>query len=335
MNESIDFVVTWVDDTDPKWLSEKEKYQKVEGHEDNLNGESRYRNFDLFRYWFRAVEKYAPWVHKVFLITNGQVPSWLNKDYEKLILINHEEYIPAQYLPTFNSNVIELNINRISQLSQNFVLFNDDTFLNGDTKPTDFFLNDVPRDAFFETPIIPATGTIAHTMVNDMSIINDSFDKRIVYRKNLRKIFNLRNPIKLMRTLLLLPSRQFCGIWNSHLPISYRKETLNLVWNRFGYELNKTNHNRFRTEQDYNHWLFRYWQLLSGEFVPRNVKFGQNFNLTNDNLSLNTILTELQHSKHKLICINDTDDLKDASNAKKKLAEQFSILYPNKSLFEN
>ena len=76
----IDFVVTWVDNQDAAWKSEKEHYEKIMGICQDLgdNGEERYRDWELFRYWFRAVETYAPWVRNVYLVTWGHVPQWLN-----------------------------------------------------------------------------------------------------------------------------------------------------------------------------------------------------------------------------------------------------------------
>jgi len=124
----IDFVVTWVDCNDAKW---QEQYAKYKGTKLKLDAEegARYRENNMFKYWFRAVEKYAPWVRKIHLITADQKPAWLNINHDKLNLVSHKDYIPEQYLPTFNSNVIELNIHRINDLSENFVLFNDDIFL--------------------------------------------------------------------------------------------------------------------------------------------------------------------------------------------------------------
>lgn len=65
------------------------------------------------KYWFRGVEKYAPWVHKIYFVTCGQKPDWLNENHDKLVLVNHEDYIPHEYLPTFSSHTIELNFHRI------------------------------------------------------------------------------------------------------------------------------------------------------------------------------------------------------------------------------
>ena len=92
MNEGIDFVLIWVDDKDPKWIAEKNKY-KSNDIQINVQSDSevRYRDWDNLKYWFRAVEKYAPWVRKVHFVTCGQKPTWLNENNPKLRLVNHSD----------------------------------------------------------------------------------------------------------------------------------------------------------------------------------------------------------------------------------------------------
>ena len=58
---NIDFVVLWVDGNDPAWLAERQKYAPQTVLQDG--GINRYRDWDLMRYWFRAVETFAPWVN--------------------------------------------------------------------------------------------------------------------------------------------------------------------------------------------------------------------------------------------------------------------------------
>ena len=126
MNNQIDFVITWVDGNDPEWIREKEKYSQNNAGD---NREIRFRDWGILKYWFRSIEKFAPWVNKIYFITWGHLPAWLNTNNPKLIIVKHEDYIPSKYLPTFNSHTIEWNIHRIKGLSDNFVYFNDDTFL--------------------------------------------------------------------------------------------------------------------------------------------------------------------------------------------------------------
>ena len=112
--EKIDFVISWVDGNDKEWQKEREKYI-VENNNDN--SDVRYRNWDNLKYWFRGVEKFAPFVNKIYFITYGHLPEWLNVNNPKLVIVNHKDYIPEKYLPTFNSHTIELILHRIKVLS--------------------------------------------------------------------------------------------------------------------------------------------------------------------------------------------------------------------------
>lgn len=100
----------------------------------------------MLRYWFRGVEKFAPWVNKIFFVTYGHMPKWLNIDHPKLVVVKHEDFIPSQYLPTFNSQLIEFNFCYIKDLSERFVYFNDDMFLLNDVSPERFFKDGLPCD---------------------------------------------------------------------------------------------------------------------------------------------------------------------------------------------
>ena len=68
-------------------------------------------------------------------------PSWLNVANEKIVVVKHEDFIPKEYLPTFNSHTIELNLHRIKGLSEYFIYFNDDTFILDKLQEKDFFKN--------------------------------------------------------------------------------------------------------------------------------------------------------------------------------------------------
>jgi hypothetical protein len=78
----IDFVVLWVDGNNPEWRARYKKYRTEQRPEDA----ARYRDWGLLPYWFRAVEKYAPWVNKVYLVTSGEMPDWLNWGHPKLVM---------------------------------------------------------------------------------------------------------------------------------------------------------------------------------------------------------------------------------------------------------
>jgi len=118
MNKPIDFVMIWVDGNDPEWQKEKAKYDG--SVVTTANSEVRYRDWDNLQYWFRAVEKYAPWVNKIHFVTWGHIPKWLDTTNPKLNIVKHSDFIPEEYLPTFSSHTIELNLHRIEGLAEIF-----------------------------------------------------------------------------------------------------------------------------------------------------------------------------------------------------------------------
>lgn len=146
-NNAIDFVITWVNGNDPEWRKEKSLYSgdAISNSFELDIREERYRDWDNLQYWFRGVEKFAPWVRKIHFVTWGHLPKWLNLDNPKLHIVNHKDYIPKTFLPTFNSHTIEWNFHRISGLSEHFVYFNDDMFLLQKVEPGEFFKGGKPE----------------------------------------------------------------------------------------------------------------------------------------------------------------------------------------------
>ena len=175
--EKIDFVIIWVDGGDPEWQAEKSKYQSDTENTDTRS--IRYRDWDNLQYWFRAVEKYAPWVNKIHFVTWGHLPSWLDTTNPKLNIVNHKDYIPPEYLPTFSSHTIELNLHRIEGLAEQFVYFNDDMFLNKPVRPDDFFKNGLPCDTADVHCIYFANDSAGHFHGADIEVINP--DKEIAH----------------------------------------------------------------------------------------------------------------------------------------------------------
>ncbi len=334
--EKIDFVITWVDGNDKSWQKEKKKYENKE--ESNLEGsidnsENRYRDWGNLKYLFRGIEKFAPWVNNVYFITCNQIPEWMNCNAPKLKLINHEDYIPKEYLPTFNSNAIEINLFRLKELSNNFVLFNDDMFLLKKVSPKDFFKDGKPCDSGIMSPIISYNKDgFAKVNQNNMAIINTYFEKNKVIKKNISKWFNLKYGISLFRNFCLMPWNHFPGFYDLHLPYSCQKDIFKKLWDKETRILEETAKSKFRNNStNINHWLFRYWNLVTGNFVPRSPKFGYKFQYDSNN---DQIYNAIKKQKYKTICLNDVSNNYDFETEKKKTIEAFEKILPEKSCFE-
>lgn len=329
--EQIDFVVTWVDGSDPQWLEKRSHY--APGETDNGSSVNRYRDWGLMRYWFRGVETYAPWVHHIYFVTCGHYPNWLNRNHPKLTLVKHRDYIPAQQLPTFNSNVIELYLHRIPGLQEQFVLFNDDMFLMRPVSPEDFFRNGRPCEPAWLDAVAAVTpdDVFPHTILNNFSLINQHFSKKDVLRKNFRKFFTLQYGPALVRNLLLAPTKYFSCFRDPHLPSACLKRTFERVWAQEGARLEGCGGNRFRSREDFTVWLMKEWQICEGNFEPRSIRWGKYFELGRDN---ETVYQTLLQGKYSAVCLNDSSEDIPFEETKQRLLQVFEQLLPEKSSYE-
>lgn len=330
MQEKIDFVILWVDGNDKKWQREKNKYSL--DNEDITNDLIRYRDYDLLKYWFRGVEKYTPWVNKIHFVTWGHVPKWLNVDNPKINIVNHKDFIPDKYLPTFSSHTIELNIHRIKKLEEKFVYFNDDIFILKPLSQSYFFKYGLPTDMWNEDILVIDKTTdlnFAHILVNDCKFVNTYFNKREVIKNNFFKYMNLKYGKNLIKNLLLFNWKNFSPSYYSHICNSYLKSTFQEVWSKESNLLDKTCCNKFRNDEDVNQYIMKAWQIYSGKFSPKSFrKFGKCITLTDD-----IDLRIIKDQKTEILCIND-GHVKDFESLKKELKGAFESLLPDKSSFE-
>lgn len=351
---AIDAVITWVDGNDPAWRKQREQYagQKC-GQEKKQNtgtsdmqgltggveadetsqytSDARYRSWDNLQYWFRGIEQHCPWFRKIHFVTWGHLPKWLNTKNPKLHIVRHEDFIPSEYLPTFNTNAIELNLHRIPGLAEHFVYFNDDTFIIRDMKRTDFFYHGMPRDAAILSPYVIRPNGIAALEANNLEIINKYFSTADVLHNKKKWI----NPIygkKVLRTLLFSRYSYLVGVLEPHIPLAFRKRTFETVWQKEEERLDETSRNRFRSRADVTDWLMRQWQLFSGDFIPRKWDIGK----------LCTMPKEVEEARHlilhpdrySMLCINDSTDATNFEALKQEINQAFEERYPKKSQFE-
>lgn len=325
----IDFVIIWVDGSDPEWQKTKAHY-KGEDDKFNLNN-VRYRDWNILHYWFRAVEAYAPWVRKVHFVTCGQIPQWLNLEHPKLHFVKHSEYIDAEFLPTFSANPIELNLHRIEGLSERFVFFNDDTFLTAPVTPEDFFVKGLPRGCAVLNPPTANRHGIGTIIMNDLGVIADHFNFQKQFLAHITKWINPIYGGILLRTFLLLPWRRYLGFYDMHLPSPFLKSTFEEVWAEEEELLRKVSSHRFRDDSDVNQWLMQYWQIATGRFAPESPKVGKMFYVDRD---LDTIVDVIQHQRMKMICINDVETVADIRGMQSRIVEAFDCHLKEKCAFE-
>lgn len=325
--QEIDLVLPWVDGADPAWQAEFRQYRIEAGMDASA---IRYRDWGTLRYLFRAVEQFAPWVRKVHLITWGHLPAWLDTTHPKLHVVRHEEYIPGAWLPTFNSNVLELNLWRIEDLAEHFVLLNDDTFFTRPTVAEDFFRGGLPCDMARLSVVRPSS--VAQTILNNLELINALHARKALnrhWRKWFAPCYGVGN---LLKTCSLLPWSFFPAFYDSHQMQPYRKSDFRRAWTLWGDELKQTCTHRFRATSDLSHWLIRYDVLCRGEFVPRSMADCRMLTLTDE--SVGEIARLIATGAQRLLCLHDSEEIRDFEAVSRKLQQGFEELLPQKSSYE-
>lgn len=185
---------------------------------------ARYRDNDELRYSLRTIERYAPWVRRIHVVTSGHVPPWLDVDDRRIRLVPHDRIFEAADLPTFNSHAIEARLHHIPGLAEHFVYFNDDVFLARYQPSTNYF---DPTGA----PLVSMTTQPAPRGVEAASPSCDH---------------SAANGARLIeRDLGATPLRR-----PRHGPFALRRSHLDVLEARFGPELAATASHRFRSPSD-------------------------------------------------------------------------------------
>ncbi len=327
----IDFVITWVDMNDPAWQAEFSRYSGDKGNTKNGVSEARFRDYGFLKYWFRGVEKFAPWVRKIHFVTSGQKPEWLDAENPKLHLVRHEDYIPKQFLPTYNSVVIERYVHKIPGLADHFVYFNDDFYLINPVGIDRFFRNGLPCDiAVFQYN--PSWSQWYRRIKNNIGIINRHFDKREVMARFHDKWFDKSYGSKAFWNYLLKPYGRFITLRTPHNAQPYLKSTFEEVWAVAEKELTETSANRFRALTDYTPELFRTWQICKGNFEPYNTyRDTKMFPLM---VRPKQAVRAIYEQSYNLICLNDNAHIRNYEQVMENLKAAFEHILPEKSSFE-
>jgi hypothetical protein len=339
-SRKIDFVLPWVDGSDSAWIARKREYEGGDAGQSsdfNANGDCRYRDMGLLRYWFRAVERFAPWVNKVFFVTCGQKPEWLDETHPKLRLVDHRDYIPTEHLPTFNARAINLNLHRIAGLAEHFVLFDDDMFLLRPRTPRDFFRGGLPvLPCDLGIPYWLGTSHTSRVVVNNCGYLKRSMDVDRLVRKNIAKFADVLalGPVRAAKNVLAFAvNRTVLQGCFGHLALPHLKSTFEEVWAALPEVLERTSRHRFRDDNDVNQWIFASWNLVKGRFKPGNEKrMGGYVVLREGNLA--GACEAVRRQRWPQICLNDAGAAADFGHCSRAMGEAFAAVLPEKSSFE-
>jgi hypothetical protein len=333
LKQKIDFVVSWVNSDDQKWQKRMNEALKQQNLPTIMFGDERYYDYGFFKYLFRSIENFAPWVNHVYIVTDQQVPSFFTPN-DKITIVDHTRFIPKKYLPTFNSNVIDFYLDKIPNLQENFVYFNDDMLLNKDVSPSDFFTSEgLPLDLAVPSQLEPRS-QFEKIAFNNSIILNRYFPKKKVIKENWSKFFCLRYGVSnLIKLLLTLPFPYWSCFSMQHGPVSLRKSDFALLRRYADKEIKRTSEMQFRSDIDISIWLLQELRFMKGVFSPRPANDSAFFDFD----SAQNLIKNIQTSSPKMICINDDSvnlSIDDKISISKQIIKALDKKFPRKSSVE-
>lgn len=298
-NPTIDLIITYVNSSDNNWIRDYVRTTKT--HNPTA---TRFRSWGTLRYLFRGIAVYMPFIRNVVLIVSGptQVPAWL--DTKKVRVVYHDEFIPKEYLPTFNSCTIESFFWNIKDLADKVIYLNDDLFPVGPMAETDFFTDNTPHVKFKEPE-----NYNARNMFQNQS------------RNGLDTVLRALNLPEYPNGKILLPYHASFAIYkDSFLKI---KE---LCENNIRQSIST-----IRQNNNINQYIYAYYAYCTNAFINETVNY-RYFNITDAEVS--DIFTAITSETYQMLCLNDSDKLKDYARTRYLLQQCFERKFPDKCKYE-
>ncbi|MFC7794859.1 stealth conserved region 3 domain-containing protein [Streptomyces cinereoruber] len=282
----IDAVYTWVNGADVHWLRRKNDVLAAMGMEteDAATSAARFRDRDELRYSLRSIDMYAPWIRNIYIVSDQQVPDWLDLTHPRVRVVDHREIFGDRgLLPTYNSHAIESQLHHIEGLSEHFLYFNDDVFVGRTLQPSMFFHGNGTAKHFMSPTSVP------------MSDVSTEDEFNIAAAKNNRALIRDSFGQVLANSFL-------------HAPHPLRKSVLAEIEQRYHQAVMGTAANRLRSHDDVSvasslHHYYGYHTLRS---VPGSISCGfVNVGLSEQKPRLNRLLNTRPND---VFCLNDYHD---------------------------
>jgi hypothetical protein len=242
----IDMVFSWVDGTDVEFQRARAARMRAYVVGEGDDSEARYRQIDELKYALRSVYLFAPWVRRIFIVTDSPRPAWL-AEHPSVTIVRSEEFFqdPAA-LPTHNSQAVESQLQHIPGLSEHFIYSNDDMFFGRPVSP-DMFFSPGGITKFIE----------ASTRIG----LGDANQERSGFE----------NSARVNRRLL---SERFGRVTTRHLEHAatpLRKSVLLEMEREFAEDFARTARSPFRSSTDISvtNSLYHYYALLTGRAVTQ------------------------------------------------------------------
>lgn len=306
----VDVVYLWVDGGDPAWQRRKADRLVELGAAphamavDNV----RFEQGDELRFSLRSLHRYAPWVRRIFVVTDRQSPAWLKEDPGRLDIVDHTDILPPSCLPTFNSHAITAAVHRMPGLSDRFLLMNDDVILGRPVTAEQFFFSNGATKFFNSRAALPSGSSLG----DNPPVVSA--------RKHSREVVHGLTGMR--------PNRGF-----KHTPIAFDRSLLAELEDEIP-EWRTTMASPFRSGTDIvPEWLHHYLGYHRHRAYPASLRYS--YVNIGDTRHLQELRRRLRTPRPDVLCVNDvTDDLVGGRARHEALHGILSTMLPWPSPFE-
>lgn len=296
---SIDLIITYVNGSDRNWINDYIKATRT-----HIPTPVRYRSWGTLKYLFRGVHKYMPFVRNIILVVSrqSQIPVWINRSNVRIVY--HEDYISKNLLPTFNSCTIESFLWNIPDLSDKVIYFNDDMFPISLLSESDFFTGNTPHIKFTEI---------------------ESYSERNIFRSQ------CRSSLDVVSNAMGLPKFEKGKLFRPyHISGAFIRDNMIKVGEMCRDALISASSN-LRMPKNTNQYIYSYYQYFINDYINETVDY-KYFELCDK--TIEDAMDNILRSRHKMVCLNDSDRLKDYARVKYQLQSCFDRKFPNKCKYE-
>lgn len=311
MNEAVDIVYLWVDGNDPEFRAQRNKVLGLTEDTADSNCEGRIAENDELMFSLRSVAKYAPWIRNIYIVTDNQTPRWLNISHPRIKIINQNDIIPKESVPTFNSVVIEHQLHNIPELSEHFLYSNDDMFFNRPVEKSDFFTSEGDPIMRLSRRPLGKFSLWFKTYIQKKAL--STYNKTIVRAARLVE----------KKTGRFIPHKPHHNI------DAFRKSQYAHTFDAFREDILPTLNHHLRSDNDIQRVIYSYYPIAEKRVKLKFVSRKTSFRVHIDNHSH---YHKLRKSKPMFFCLNDSQF---ANDDDRKLMREFLMeRFPDKSEFE-
>ncbi|WP_150307097.1 stealth family protein [Planctomonas psychrotolerans] len=277
----IDIVFSWVDGSDPDWQRAVAEHMKSYVVGEGDDSEARFRQVDELRYALRSIHMFAPWVRRIFVVTDSPIPEWLGESSKVTVLRHADYFVDPDVLPVYNSHAIESQLHHIPGISEHFLYSNDDVFFGRPIEP-DMFFSPGGISSFVESSLRIGLGT------------------------NNPERSGYENAARVNRELLQKRFGKMATRHIAHVPQPLRKSVLLEMEDEWPEDFERTRGSAFRNRTDISVTgaLYHYYAMLTGRAI-RNETVRVGYVDTTSYAGLDSLAGLLERRTDDVFCLND------------------------------